>query len=118
MNLHFSPDQVVLLQIGFFKINSTLFSTWIVILVLTIFASMVTGRIPVDGVSSRWQSFLEVIVEHTRQQLKELGVTEPNFCLPFVATIFVFIAMSTLLGVIPGFTPPTASLSTTAALAI
>lgn len=118
MNLHFSPDQVVLLQIGFFKVNSTLLSTWIVILVLTFFASVVTGRIPADGAPSRWQSFLEVIVEHTRQQLKELGVTEPNCCLPFVATIFVFIAMSTLLGVIPGFTPPTASLSTTAALAI
>jgi F-type H+-transporting ATPase subunit a len=38
--------------------------------------------------------------------------------LPFIGTLFIFIAASNLLEIIPGYHPPTASLSTTAALAI
>ena len=38
--------------------------------------------------------------------------------LPFVGTLFVFIAASNLLAIVPGFDPPTGSLSTTTALAL
>ena len=38
--------------------------------------------------------------------------------LPFVGTLFLFIGVSNLLDVVPGWHPPTGSLSTTAALAI
>ncbi len=43
---------------------------------------------------------------------------KPERYLPFIGTLFLFIVTSNLLAVVPGFYAPTASLSTTAALAI
>jgi len=60
---------------------------------------------------------LELIITESRKQLNELGIKEPDRCLPFVSTIFLFIAVSAVSGIIPGVEPPIASLSTTAALA-
>src|SRR5690606_28781228 len=66
---------------------------------------------------SRWQHVVEVIVLGIRTQIREVSRQEPGEYLPFVGTLFLFVAMSTLLSLVPGFVPPTASLSTTAALA-
>ena len=44
--------------------------------------------------------------------------TQPGRFLPFIGTLFLFIATSNLLAVVPGFRPPTGSLSTTTALAM
>ena len=43
---------------------------------------------------------------------------QPDRYLPFLGTLFLFIAVSNLLAIVPGYSPPTGSLSTTAALAI
>jgi F-type H+-transporting ATPase subunit a len=43
---------------------------------------------------------------------------DPALYLPFVGTLFIFIAAANLLSFVPGYLPPTGSLSTTAALAI
>ena len=43
---------------------------------------------------------------------------QPRIYLGFLGTLFVFIATASLATVIPGYEPPTGSLSTTAALAI
>jgi hypothetical protein len=42
----------------------------------------------------------------------------PGRYLPFIGTLFLFIATANVLAVVPGYQPPTGSLSTTAALAI
>ena len=51
-------------------------------------------------------------------QIRDIGVHDPSRCLPFIGTLFLFIATSNLLAVVPGYMPPTGSLSTTTALAI
>lgn len=51
-------------------------------------------------------------------QIKEVSQQEPEPYVPFIGTLFIFIAVSNLLSIIPGYQPPTGSLSTTAALAI
>ena len=61
---------------------------------------------------------MEVIVDGIRQQLREISPRQPMGFLPFLGTLFLFIAVSNLLSIVPGFTPPTGSLSTTAALSI
>jgi F-type H+-transporting ATPase subunit a len=53
-----------------------------------------------------------------RNQIREVSQQEPDQYLPFIGTLFLFIAISNLLAIIPGYVPPTGSLSTTAALAI
>jgi F-type H+-transporting ATPase subunit a len=42
----------------------------------------------------------------------------PARYLPFIGTLFIFIATANLLTIVPGYEPPTSSLSTTAALAL
>ncbi|MBU2440173.1 F0F1 ATP synthase subunit A, partial [bacterium] len=67
---------------------------------------------------SRWQNFLEVIVGYIRQQVKEITQQNPDPFIPFLGTLFLFISVSNLLAIVPGYHPPTGSLSTTSALAI
>ncbi len=67
---------------------------------------------------SRWQMMLEVIVTSIRDQIAEVGADDPGRYLPFIGTLFLFIATANLLAVVPGYVPPTGSLSTAAALAL
>ena len=70
-----------------------------------------------DACPSRWQNLLEVLVNGMRDQIREVSGQDPGTYLPFVGTLFVYIAVANLLAVVPGYRPPTGSLSTTAALA-
>lgn len=67
---------------------------------------------------SRWQSFLEILVTFFLKQFEEVGLRNPARYLPYLATLFLFIAIANLCTVIPGYEPPTGSLSKTAALAL
>jgi F-type H+-transporting ATPase subunit a len=60
---------------------------------------------------------LEVLVTGIRDQIRDVSRHDPGPYLPFVGTLFLFIAVANLLSVVPGYLAPTGSLSTTAALA-
>ena len=116
--MHVSPDSLVYWQHGIFQINATILFTWIVIVFVTIGSWLITRRLSTGESIPRWQNLLEIIVAGIRQQLKEVTRKEPDRFMPFVGTLFLFVAISNTLSLIPGFQPPTGSLSTTAALAI
>lgn len=117
MNL--TPDQEIFWQHGFIKVNGTLVMTWIVMTVLAIASRSITRKLVfrVDGVT-RGQAALEVLVTGIAQQIGETGLLKPNRYLPFLGTLFLFVAAANLGTLIPGFEPPTSSLSTTASLAL
>jgi len=116
--LTINPDQIVYFQWDWFIINSTIFFTWLVMFLLTFGSWLVTRKLTSEGELSRWQNLLEVLVNAINKQIREVSRQEPGPYLPFVGTLFIFIAMSNILAVVPGYTPPTSSLSTTAGLAI
>ena len=113
-----SPDEIVLWQWGFFHLNATVAYTWAVMAILTLFSWLVTRRLRTGPELSRWQNLLEVLVSGMRNQIREVSRQEPGQYLPFVGTLFIFIATANLLNVVPGYMAPTGSLSTTTALAI
>ena len=113
-----SPDAIVFWQFGGFAINATIVFTWGVMALLVVGAWLITWRLSTGARLSRWQNLLEVLVSTMREQIRELSHQEPGPYLPFVGTLFLFIAVSNLLAIVPGFRPPTGSLSTTTALAI
>ncbi len=115
---HITPDQVVYWQWGFFSLNATLLYTWGVILLLTIGSWLVTRKLTSEIHLSRWQNLLEIVVAGIRDQIREVSGQKPEPYLPFIGTIFIFIAVSNLLAIVPGYIPPTGSLSTTTALAL
>ena len=116
--MHLSPDQVVLWQHGFAKLNSTIVTTWVLMLVLVTGSWLVTRKLSTGLKISRSQNFLEIIVASVKQQIQEVGLEQPAKYLSFLGTLFLFIALSNLCTVLPFYEPPTGSLSTTAALAI
>jgi len=114
-----TPDQVVYWQYGGIRLNATLVFTWVVMVLLLLLSWWVTRRLSRRTPLSRWQNLLEITVQTMRSQIRDISQSAgADRFLPFVGTLFLFIAVSNLLAVIPGFTPPTASLSTSAALAL
>jgi F-type H+-transporting ATPase subunit a len=116
--MHLTTDQTILLHRGFFVLNATLVYTWVVMLLLTVMSWLVTRNISLTHRRTRWQNALEVIVGGIRSQAREIGGEGADAYVPFVGTLFLFIALSNLLDIVPGWHAPTGSLSTTMALAI
>ena len=52
------------------------------------------------------------------KQIEEVGLRHPQKYIAFIGTLFLFIALANLFTIVPGYAPPTSSLSTTAALAL
>jgi F-type H+-transporting ATPase subunit a len=113
-----SSDQQIFWQHGFVKLNGTIVTTWVTMLVMSLGAKLITRRLATEGTISRWQGSLEIIVTSIEKQIGEVGLSQPGKYLPFIGTLFLFVATSSLCTVLPGYTPPTGSLSTTAALAL
>ncbi len=115
--MHISPDEIIYWQYGFFKISATLVFTWVVMFVLVSASYLITRNLKKGLHRSRWQNGLEMLVLTIQQQITDAGLTKPIVYMGFLGTLFLFIAMSNLLTIVPGFEPPTGSLSTTIALA-
>lgn len=113
-----NTDAIIVWQWGPYGISATVAYTWVVMGLLTGVSYLVTRRLSASTRLTRWQNLLEVIVLAIHTQIREVSQQEPGVYLPFVGTLFLFIATSSILGVVPGFVPPTASLSTTVALAL
>jgi F-type H+-transporting ATPase subunit a len=116
--MHLSPDEIIFWQHGFFKLNATIVFTWGLMLVMVIGSILVTRKLSTDLKRSRWQNLLEIVVTAIEKQIEEVGLSEPQKYIGFLGTLFLFIAVSSLCTVIPGYQTPTGSLSTTAALAL
>jgi F-type H+-transporting ATPase subunit a len=70
------------------------------------------------AVPARWRNLLEIVVLGIVTQVEDVGLRQARKYVPFLGTLFLCIATASLGTIIPGFEPPTASLSTTAALAL
>ncbi len=116
MNL--SSDQQVLWQHGLIKLNGTIVTTWTMAIAMALGAKLVTRRLKTEGAISRWQGSLEIVVTAIEKQISDVGLAQPERYLAFLGTLFLFVATASLCTVIPGYQPPTGSLSTTAALAL
>lgn len=116
--MQLSPDELIFWQYGFVKLNATILTSWALMGVLTISAMLITRGLAHEVKVSRWQSSLEIIVTSINSQIKEAGLDHPEKYISFLGTIFLFIGASSFFTILPFYTPPTASLSTTAALAL
>jgi F-type H+-transporting ATPase subunit a len=116
--MHLSPDELIFWQYGVFKLNATIAYTWGLMFVLAVGSKLVTRRLSTGLQRSRWQNLLEIVVTGIDKQIEEVGMSQPQKYLGFLGTLFLFVAMASLFTIVPGYEPPTGSLSTTAALAI
>ena len=116
--MQLSPDDHIWWRFGLFELNSTILFTWVVMALITVGSlagdaeiahggAYLAGAACAGGGGSWHRSAASGDFAPSAQ-----GVTS----LP-VGTLFLFIAVCNLLSIIPGFEPPTGSLSTSAGLA-
>lgn len=116
--MQITPDEIAVWQWGPVTLNATIVLTWLVMALLTLGARLITLRLSDGEKLTRWQNLLEVLVVGMKTQIRDVSHQEASRFLPFIGTLFLFIAVSNILTIVPGFHPPTGSLSTTTALAI
>lgn len=116
--MRLSPDQMIFWQHGFFKLNATIVFTWGLMLVLAVGSKLITRKLTTEHTRSRWQNLLEIVVTGIGKQIEDVGLQNPKKYIGFLGSLFLFVALAALCTIIPGYEPPTASLSTTAALAL
>ncbi|WP_339720106.1 F0F1 ATP synthase subunit A [uncultured Paraglaciecola sp.] len=116
--MQLSPDEIVYWQLGFIKLNATIIFTWFLILIFFISAKVLEYTLKHSNKRTRWQNALETIVLGIEQQITSVGLTQPRQYLGILGTLFLFVALANLLTILPGYEPPTGSLSTTLSLAL
>jgi len=113
-----TPDTIIYWQLGPFAISATLVFTWVVMALLALGSWLVTRKLSSATSVSRGQLLLEIVLNGIREQIRDVVDANPDRYLPFIGTLFLFVVVSNVLVVVPGFQPPTGSLSTTTALAL
>jgi len=116
--VNLTSDQQIFWQHGFVKLNGTIVTTWLMMIAMAAGSKLITRGLATEGTVSRWQGLLEIVVTTIDKQIEAVGLKQPEKYISFLGTLFLFVATAALCTVIPGFKPPTGSLSTTAALAL
>ncbi len=116
--MNITTDKIVYWSYGPFALNATIVYTWGTMLVLVLVSWLITRNLSREASISRMQNFLEVLVSKVRDQIQDVAGQNASRYLPFIGTLFVFILICNIFSVVPGYQAPTASLSTTTALAI
>ena len=116
--MEITPDNIIYWQWKGFHLNATIVFTWLVMALLLLISWLAARNLTKGARMSRWQNFLEVIIGYMRSQIREITQQDPDQFISFLGSLFLFISLSSLLTLVPGFQPPTGSLSTTSGLAI
>lgn len=90
--------------------------TWLIMLLLLGLSVLATKGL--SAVPSGLQNFMEVVIGTIENMVNETMGEHGKPYFPLIATLALYILVSNLIGLVPGFYPPTANLNTTAACAI
>jgi len=103
-------------SIGPVNITATVVTTWLIIAVLSVLASLGTRHLSLQP--GRWQTILEIIVSAMESAVEQVATQQTRVVLPVIASLWIFLTCANLLGLIPGLSSPTGDLSATVALAL
>ncbi|MDH3342827.1 MAG: F0F1 ATP synthase subunit A [Gammaproteobacteria bacterium] len=102
-------------ELGSLQITNTVITTWIVMAITTCLAWLATRRLEMKP--GRVQTLIEAIVLISEDSIRGITPQHAQRILPFIASLWLFIVIANLIGLIPGIHSPTRDLSATAALA-
>jgi F-type H+-transporting ATPase subunit a len=105
-----------LLQIGPVGLTETVVTTWAIMLALAVFCRLATRRLSLDP--GPLQTALEGLVCAIEDAIAGLLPGQATAVLPVVGTLWIFILIANLAGIVPGVHAPTGDISVTAALAV
>ena len=103
-------------RFGALRITNTVVVTWAIMLALWLTVWVTSQRLRLSPAS--WQVMLEGVVSAIENAIRMVLPDHVQRVLPFIATLWIFVAIANLVSVIPGVRSPTGDLSLTAGLAI
>jgi F-type H+-transporting ATPase subunit a len=113
--LHFFREILAPLHISEAGADAVVY-TWLIMIGLVLLSLAATKGL--QAVPSGLQNFMEVVIGGIENMLVETMGEKGKPFFPLIATLAVFILVSNLIGLVPGFFPPTANINTTAACAV
>ncbi|MCP4158042.1 MAG: F0F1 ATP synthase subunit A, partial [bacterium] len=72
----------------------------------------------ISMIPTKAQNVFEILISGIEEFMVDLTGEEGRWLFPISATIFIYIVVCNLIGLVPGFLPPTASVNTTLSCAI
>jgi len=90
--------------------------SWLVMAILIVGSLLLVKGIQM--IPRRGQNVIEVVIQSLENFMVEITGPEGKTFFPYIATIFVYILISNLIGLVPGFLSPTANVNTTLSLAL
>jgi F-type H+-transporting ATPase subunit a len=109
-------EAMVVFHVGPVLITGPVVTTWVLIAVLAIACRLATRRLSI--MPNGWQAMLETLVGAMEEQIQGIVNRNPSQFLPLLGSLFVFLVVANLSGVLPGVHAPTAVIETPAALAV
>ena len=106
----------LLFHLGPVAITRPVVTTWVIIAVLALVSRFVTRRLSMAP--NNRQAVVEGIVTGITSQIEDVIRKNARPFLPLVGTLFIFLVVANLSGVLPGIEAPTGKIETSAALAI
>ncbi len=106
----------MLFHLGPIPIGETVVTSWALTLMIFLVSWLSTRRLKLEP--GPWQVVLEGIVGAIQDAIEAVLPEHTPAILPFVASLWIFLVIANLIGVVPGLHGPTGDLSTTAALAV
>ena len=103
-------------SLGPLEVTSTVITSWVITLVLALCGWLLSRRLKLDP--GPLQTAAEGIVLTIESAVAEVAPQYARQLLPFVGSLWIFLVIANLMGLIPGFHSPTRDLSATAALAL
>lgn len=107
---------VVAFHVGPVGITRPVVTTWAIMLMLAVASWVSTRRLEVTP--SRRQAAVEILVTGIMNQIQEVIRVDSRPLLPLLGTLFIFLLIANISGILPGVQAPTAHLETPAALAL
>jgi F-type H+-transporting ATPase subunit a len=90
--------------------------TWVVMAILIGFGALAGKSLTL--IPGKLQNFFEIAIGGMEEFMVDTAGEESRWFFPLIGTLFLYIFIGNLIGLIPGFFPPTASLNTTLSCAI
>lgn len=106
----------IIVQFGLIQITNTVVTSWVIVVVIGVICWGLTRRLSLQP--GMIQTAIEGIVTTIENAIFEVAPNQTRLLLPFIATLWIFLIIANLSGLIPGVHSPTRDLSATSALAI
>jgi F-type H+-transporting ATPase subunit a len=107
---------VLLFHLGPVAITRPVVTTWAIMLTIVLSCRLLTRRLQTRPDAR--QAVLEIVVTGIAGQIEEVTRRDARPLLPLLGTLFIFLVVANLSGLLPGVEAPTGKIETPAALAL